>query len=98
MKSVIFTVLVLSVLSCNGKPSLYSDDVEYIRTTIDLMRTRANFGPETDSAHTKMSLDSVYRRHHTTRETYTKQTASLANDPKHAELVITAINDSVGSK
>jgi hypothetical protein len=98
MKRSLFVLLVFIVLSCKGKPSLSDDDKAYIRTTIDLMRTRANFGPNTDSLHVLQSLDSVYKRHHTSRGAYIQESASLADDPKHAELVLTTINDSVGSK
>ena len=98
MKIFVSVLIVLSVLACKGKPTLTDDDREYVRTTIDLMRTRANFGPDTVSLHTTLSLDSVYKRHHTTRGAYIQQSATLADDPKHAELVFTAINDSVGSK
>jgi hypothetical protein len=96
MKQTLLLLTILLVASCKGKPAIDDDDKEYIRTTIDLLRTRAHFGPQTDSAHIVMSLDSVYRRHHTTRDAYTKETSALAGDPKHAELVFNAINDSVG--
>jgi len=98
MKRRALVLSVLLVVSCKGKPSITSDDKEYIRTTIDLMRTRANFGAQIDSVHATASLDSVYRLHHTTRNAYTKQSGALANDPKHAALVFNVINDSVGSK
>jgi hypothetical protein len=98
MSRVLLVLLALSIVSCKGKPSLDSDDKEYIRTSVDLLRTRAHFGSQTDSAHIVMSLDSVYKRHHTTREAYTKETTALADDPKHAVLIFNAINDSVGSK
>jgi hypothetical protein len=98
MRIILCALCAICIFSCKGKPSITSDDKEYIRTTIDLMRTRANFSAQIDSVHATASLDSVYRRHHTTRDAYTKQSGALASDPKHAALVFNAINDSVGSK
>ncbi|HZK75457.1 MAG TPA: hypothetical protein VFD13_00990 [Candidatus Kapabacteria bacterium] len=72
--------------------------MDYIRTTVDLLKTRANFAVAEDSAHVKYSLDSVYNRHHISAAEYRTQTTSLADDPKHAEAVFAAINDSISKK
>lgn len=98
MKKLIFVLFVLCVTSCSGKPSLNSSDMNFIRTTVDLLKTRANFAVAEDSSHVKYSLDSAYRRHHTSAVEYRSQTASLADDPKHAEAVFAAINDSISKK
>jgi hypothetical protein len=62
------------------------------------MRTRANIKPGLDSGVVKSMLDTVYRRHHTSRVDYLAQTSALGGDPKHAEAVYNTIKDSVGIK
>ena len=98
MNRVIVVVATLSIIGCAKKPSVTSEDVPFIQTTVDLLRTRANFGPNEDSAHITFSLDSVYRRHHTSAAEYQKQSSALADDPKHAGVVFDAINDSIAKK
>ena len=98
MKRSFFVLAVLAVLACNSKPTLSTDDSEYVRTTVDLLKARANFAEGEDSVRMKLSLDSVYQRHHTSASAYQKQTLSLADDPKHAELVFATINDSIAKK
>ena len=98
MKRSLFVLAVLFVTACNSKPKLNSDDLAYIQTTVDLLKARANFAVAEDSAHVKYSLDSVYNRHHISASEYRSQTASLADDPKHAEAVFAAINDSISKK
>ena len=92
----LLVLCLLVVVSCKGKPTLNDDDKQYINTTLDLLRTRANLQPQFDSARIMTALDSVYRLHHTTRGDYKKETIALAEDTKHAELVFNAINDSIG--
>ncbi len=98
MKHIPTLLLILLMLSCKGKPSLSDDDKAYVHTTLDLMRTRAKMKPRLDSSTVKLKLDSTYARHHTTAAAYLKYTASLADEPKLAEMVYNAINDSVGAK
>jgi hypothetical protein len=98
MKRSFFALAVLCIVACTSKPRITNDDIAYIRTTIDLLKTRANFTLAEDSAHFKYSLDSVYRRHHTSAAEYRTQTISLVDDPKHAEAVFAAINDSISKK
>ncbi len=98
MKQFIFVLSVLFVIACNGKPTLNSTDTEYIRTTLDLLRTRANFLPPEDSMSIKLSLDSVYRRHHTSSAEYQAQTVSLSKDPDRTGVIFAAINDSIGKR
>jgi hypothetical protein len=98
MKKMIFVLFVLCAASCGGKPSLNSTDTEYVHTTVDLLKARANFAVGEDSIHITRSLDSVYRQHHTSASQYRTQTVSLADDPKHAEAVFAAINDSISKK
>ncbi len=86
------------LVACGGKPTLTPTDTEYVRTTLDLLKTRANFAPVEDSAHIAFSLDSVYRRHHTSASDYKAQTLSFAGDPKRGEVIFNALNDSVGKK
>jgi len=85
-------------IGCSKKGGLSSEDAGYVNTTLDLMRTRANVKPGMDSAVVKSMLDTVYRRHHTSRAEYLAQTSALGDDPKHAEAVYNAIKDSVGIK
>ena len=92
----ILILCILVVVSCKAKPTIDDDDKQYINTTLDLLRTRANLQPQFDSVRIMSALDSVYHRHHTTRDDYKKETIALAEDTKHAELVFNAINDSVG--
>ena len=99
MKHLIFGVLSLCVVTgCTKSNGLSSDDTEYIRTTLDLLRTRANIKPGMDSNTVKLMLDTLYKRHHTSRVDYLTQTTALGNDPKHIEAVYNAIKDSVGIK
>jgi hypothetical protein len=98
MKHFFLVQLVFLVCSCSGKPSLNSSDIEYVRTTLDLLHTRAQFIPTEDSVSVERSLDSVYRKHHTSATEYKAQTLSLADEPKRAEVIFNAINDSIGKK
>ena len=98
MKRFFLVLLATFAYGCVSKPSVNEEDIEYIQTTMDLLKARANFAVEEDSIHLKLSLDSVYQRHHTSAQAYQKQTISLADDPKHAEIVFTAINDSIAKK
>jgi hypothetical protein len=96
-----FTIVLLCsivVIGCSKRGGLSSDDAGYVSTTLDLMRTRANIKPGMDSAVVKSMLDTVYRRHHTSRADYLAQTSAFGGDPKHAEAVYNAIKDSVGIK
>ncbi len=94
----ILVLSVLLVISCGGKPSLNDEDTDYVRTTLDLLRTRANFIPTEDSTQIKLSLDSVYRRHHTSAADYKAKTVALANDAKRTEAIFGVINDSISKK
>jgi hypothetical protein len=94
----LFVLPVLFVTACGGKPSLNSAETEYVKTTLDLLRTRANFLPAEDSVSIKRSLDSVYRRHHTSAVEYQAQTVSRSNDPDRTGVIFAAINDSIGKK
>ncbi len=98
MKWAPLVLAVLAVIGCTKKPSLTSEDAAYIQTTVELLRARANFAPNEDSLLIKFSLDSVYRRDHTSAAEYQKQSAALAEDPKHAAAVFDAINDSIAKK
>jgi hypothetical protein len=98
MKITLLVCIILSLLSCKGKPSLSTDDADYVHTTLDLMRVRARIAPGTDSTRVKSMLDSAYRRHHTSREAYLKYTGQIGEDPKRAETIYNAINDSIGTK
>jgi hypothetical protein len=98
MRYFILVLSVLCVVACGGKPTLNEEDTDYVRTTLDLLRTRANFIPMEDSTSIKLSLDSVYRRHHTSAEAYKTQTVALSDDPKHTEAIFGAINDSISKK
>ena len=82
----------------SNKNGLTSEEISYVRTTLDLMRTRANIKPGMDSILIKSMLDTVYRRHHTSRSDYLNRTGHLGDDPKRAEVVYNAIKDSVGVK
>jgi hypothetical protein len=98
MKYFICVLFVLSVVACGGKPTLNDEDTDYVRTTLDLLRTRANFIPTEDSTQIKQSLDSVYRRHHTSAADYKAKTVALADDAKRTEAIFGAINDSISKK
>lgn len=98
MKRAFLVLAVLCVPGCSKKTSLTAEDTAYIRTTMELLRARASFTPNEDSSQLKFSLDSVYRRDHTSAAEYQKQSAALANNPKHAAMVFDAINDSISKK
>jgi hypothetical protein len=98
MKYVLFILLSAFAIGCSDHPSLNDQDTGYVRTTLDLLKTRANFIPTEDSIHIKLSLDSVYRRHHTSAAEYKAQTLSFSDDPKRAEVIFGAINDSISKK
>ncbi len=98
MKRLTLVLIAFLATACNSKPKLNSDDIAYIQTTVDLLKARANFAVGEDSAHINFSLDSVYRRHHTSGAEYRTQTVSLADNPKHAKAVFAAISDSISKK
>jgi hypothetical protein len=98
MRIALCLLLTVIIIGCSDHPSLNSQDTEYVRTTLDLLRTRANFVSTQDSASITLSLDSAYRRHHTSAADYQSKTLALSNDPKKAELIFNAINDSIGKK
>ena len=98
MRLALLVIFAAAILGCSNKTGLSSSDVDYVHTTLDLMRTRTMVKPGTDSNLVKSMLDIIYRRHHTSRADYLKQTEQLGDDPKHAEAVYNAIKDSVGMK
>jgi len=98
MKPALLFLIALLVSSCAGKVSLTPADTEYIITTLDLLKTRANFASAEDSINIKLSLDSVYRKHHTSAADYQAKTVALSDDRKHAEAIFGAINDSINKK
>src|ERR1051325_4810565 len=94
----ILGLLALSlVLGCKSKPKLTTDDVQYIRTTIALMRVRVQLQPS-DSMVVSQKIDSVYHAFSTSKQAYTAATSRLSTDEKHATLVYQAIKDSLGIK
>ena len=100
MKRLAFFVVLITMIGCEKKSSLASDDIEYVRTTVDLLRTRAALSMTTDSlpvdsVRVKSALDSVYRLHRTTREAFLNWSTHLADDPKHAAAFYEAVNDSI---
>ena len=86
------------LIGCSDHPSLNTQESEYVRTTLELLKTRANFIPSEDSTHIKLSLDSVYRKHHTSATDYQAKTLALSDDSKLAEAIFGAINDSISKK
>src|SRR5205823_3319649 len=98
MKALLMCLLLLSIVACSKKPSLSSDDIAYVRTTLDLMRTRARMQPGADSVVVKSMLDTTYRRHKISKELYLKQTSEIGSDPARTDRIYKAINDSVGDK
>lgn len=98
MRIALCLLLTAIIMGCSDHPSLNSQDTEYVRTTLDLLRTRANFAPTQDSTSISSSLDSVYRRHHTSAADYQAKTLALSADQKRAEGIFNAINDSIGKK
>jgi hypothetical protein len=98
MKYLLYFLLSALAIGCSDHPSLNDQDTDYVRTTLDLLKTRANFIPTEDSIHIKLSLDSVYHRHRTSAADYKAQTLVLTDDPKKAEVIFGAINDSISKK
>jgi len=88
----------LLLMACKGKPTLSTDDADYVHTTLDLMRVRARIAPGSDSTLVKSMLDSGYRRHHTSRDSYVKYTGQIGEDPNRTNMIYNAINDSIGTK
>ena len=89
-------LLSLIIIGCSGKTSLNDADKEYVRTTLDLLKTRSNFSVQEDSNAVKRSLDSVYKRHHTSAGEYKKETESFSTDRDRTAAIFSAINDSIG--
>jgi hypothetical protein len=89
--------LLTLALGCKSKPKLTTDDAQYIRTTIALMRVRVQLQPS-DSITVNQKLDSVYRALGTSKQNYTRATEQLGTDEKHAALVYQTIKDSLGIK
>jgi hypothetical protein len=98
MKLSFCTLFVALLIGCSDHPSLNEHDGDYVRTTLDILKTRANFVPTEDSMQIKLSLDSVYSRHHTSAEDYKAKTIALSDNPKRAEAIFDAINDSISKK
>ena len=98
MKRFFLVLIIPFVVACGGKPTLSPSDTDYVRTTLDLLKTRANFAPNEDSTRIKLSLDSAYQRHHSSAADYQAKTLALSDDPQRAEAIFGAINDSIGRK
>src|SRR5581483_5492204 len=98
MKQAIIVLAILCIVGCSKKPSLNAEDIAYVQTTVDLLHVRANFATNMDSAQITFSLDTVYRRHRTAQAEYRNRSAALADDPKHAEAVFSAISDSISKQ
>ena len=85
----------LAIAACGPSTDLGSSDLDYIRTTVDLVTTRSALPVGTDSLTVLRTLDSLYARHHTTSKEYVEQTADLANDPPKAQKIFEAVRDSL---
>jgi hypothetical protein len=88
---------VILVSACKSKPVVTPDDIHYVRTTLGLMRMRAQLQPA-DSNTINQRLDSVYHAFSTSKQAYANATSQLATNEKHAALVYQAIKDSLGVK
>jgi hypothetical protein len=92
------TLVLLLTFGC-GKPNdLSSDDIDYIRTSVDLTHTRMLWTAGADSAVVLHALDSIYRLHHTSKSQFRAASGALADDPAHAQKVFEAIGDSLKKK
>ena len=88
-------LLIAIVVGCSKSEELNSGDFDYIRTSVDLIRTRTALPPGTDSIVMQHSIDSVLRRHRTTPSEYKQRTNALAADAPRAQHIFEAIRDSL---
>ena len=86
-----------AVIGCSESTDLGPTDVEYIRTTVDLVRTRSLLPAGTDSLAVKRAVDAVFVRHHTNASEYKSDAAKLGSDPQKAQKIIEAVRDSLKS-
>ncbi len=91
-----FIPILFCLAACGGKSSLNTADQDYVRTSIDLIRTRASFTVNQDSLAIERSLDSVYARHHTSAKQYQDETVALSSDRDRTAAIFAAINESIG--
>lgn len=91
--------IVLLLLVACAKPTDFSaTDIEYIRTATDLTHMRMLWTTGADSMTVRHALDSIYQLHHTARAAFREASATLAEDPAHAQKVFEAIRDSLKKK
>lgn len=83
---------------CSQPAGIGTSEVEYIRTTVDLVRARNNLPPGTDSLSVRRTIDAVLSRHHTTSSQYNLLSRTLADDPEKAQKVFEAVRDSLKAK
>lgn len=97
MKSLLLASLLLLV-ACGKSSDLSSDDMDYIRTSVDVLRARTALPLGTDSVTMQHALASVYARHNTTPAKYKAATVTLAEDAPRAQKMFEAIRDSLKRK
>ncbi|GEM_PF-4801843 len=99
-KTALFLLLAVATIGCKNNSAMQSEDAKYVNTAVDLIRTRATISASKDtlrmdSTHVLSALDSVYKRHATTRQQFIDWTLRLSEDPKKANAFFDAVNDSI---
>ena len=100
MKPFILLMMVgLALASCSKKPSLNSDEEQFVEITLAIMKTRAQIAQQgADSVRLRSALDSIYKVYEIDSAGYVRMSAELAERPSHAVLAYQTIRDSLGLK
>jgi hypothetical protein len=85
----------LALCSCKKNENLSPDELQYVKTTLSLVKTKA---VAKDSLGLVRLQDSVYKTSGIARAEYEKRTLSFAANAERGELVFRAIGDSLKIK
>ena len=94
----VFALLLAASFGCKSKESLTTEDAQYIRTTLALMRTKQTAPPNADTTLVKHRTDSVFALMKTSSDKYVAYAKTLGEHPDRAMSLYDAIRDSLGIK
>ena len=98
MKFIVSCILAFGLWGCAKKPGMNSSDVEYVKLSLDLMRTRTAVDTTLDSSARLAKFAKVFTKHQTSKADYLKASEGLASEPARATAVYNALRDSLGVK
>ena len=94
----LYVLLVVASFGCKSKESLTTEDAQYIRTTLALMRTKQSAPANADTTLVKHRTDSVFAAMKTSSNKYVAYAKTLGEHPDRAMSLYDAIRDSLGIK